>query len=94
MALLTESEIDTYENDGVICLRGVIDPRWIEVLRSATDEAMAAPGPNAEEYGDKGDRGFFGDLDAWTRTPGFRSYVLESPAAEFAAVAMQSSSSP
>ncbi len=91
MALLTESEIDTYENDGVICLRGIIDPRWIDVLRIATDEAMATPGPNAEVYGDKEDSGFFGDLDAWMRTPGFRSYVLESPAAEIAAVAMRSS---
>ena len=91
MSFITESEIAAYEADGVVCLRDVIDSQWIEVLRTATDEAMATPGPNAEVYGDKEDSGFFGDLDAWMRTPGFRSYVLESPAAEIAAVAMRSS---
>jgi ectoine hydroxylase-related dioxygenase (phytanoyl-CoA dioxygenase family) len=52
---------------------------------------MAAPGPNAEVYGDKEKSGFFGDLDCWRRTPGFRSFVLESPAAEIAATVMRSS---
>ncbi len=91
MALVPESEIAAYESDGVTCLRGVIDTRWIDVLRIATDKAMAAPGPNAEVYGDTEKSGFFGDLDAWTRTPGFRSFVLDSPAAEMAAVVMRSS---
>ena len=91
MALVPEPEIVAYDNDGVICLRGVIDPQWLDVLRIATDEAMAAPGPNAEVYGDKASSGFFGDLDTWTRTSGFRSFVLDSPAAEVAADVMRSS---
>ncbi len=91
MALVPESEIAAYESDGVTCLRGVIDSRWIDTLRSATDEAMAAPGPNAEAYGDKEKSGFFGDLDTWMRTPGFRSFILDSPAAEISALVMRSS---
>jgi ectoine hydroxylase-related dioxygenase (phytanoyl-CoA dioxygenase family) len=90
VASIAESEIAGYERDGVVCLRGVIDSHWLEILRVATDEAMAAPGPNAEFYGDKEKRSFYGDLDVWTRTPGFRSFVLQSPAAEIAATVMQS----
>ena len=88
---VAESQITSYQRDGVICLRGVIDSYWIDILRSATDESMANPGPNAEIYGDKQKRSFFGDVDTWTRTPGFRSFVLDSPAAEIAASVMQSS---
>ena len=89
-ANITESEISTYERDGVICLRGVMNPDWIETLRAATDEAMANPGPNAEIYGDREKRSFFGDIDTWTRTAGFRSFVLNSPADEIAASVMRS----
>lgn len=90
-ANITESEIAAYERDGVICLRGVMSPDWIAILRNATDEALASPGPNAEHYGNKKKRAFFGDIDIWTRNRGFRSFVMESPAAAIAATLMRSS---
>ena len=90
-ANITESEITAYEQDGVVCLRSVMNLNWIAILRNATDEAMATPGPNAEFYGNKKKSGFFGDIDIWTRNPDFRSFVLDSPAAAIAATLMRSS---
>jgi hypothetical protein len=57
---------EDYERDGVVCLRGMFSKDWLAFLADAVDEAMANPGPHAEEYEAKGDAGrFFGDLDAW-----------------------------
>ena len=41
----TQAEIDAYNNDGAVCLRGVISPEWIERLRDGVAADMAAPGP-------------------------------------------------
>lgn len=84
-------QVADYQKDGVICLRGAFGSHWIELLRRATDDAMANPGPHAEHYGEKDNGRFYGDLDTWTRTPAFRMFVFDSPAAEIAASVMQSS---
>ncbi len=89
-----EAEIADYERDGVVCLRGVFGPDWIDAMRAAVEDAMADPGPFAEEYADPASGGrFFGDLDVWRRQPMVRRFVLESPAAELAGRIMQSQTS-
>jgi ectoine hydroxylase-related dioxygenase (phytanoyl-CoA dioxygenase family) len=80
---------EAYERDGVVCLRGLFPQTWLAFLDEAIDEAMANPGPHAEEYTPKGGSGrFFGDLELFHRLPQFRRYALESPAARIAAQAM------
>ncbi len=76
----TAYEIAEYRQNGVVKLRGVIPIEWVEYLRPAVDEAMANPGPQAEEYAKEGGR-FFGELDVSRRLPQFRDFVHESPAA-------------
>lgn len=79
------AEVEGYQSDGVICLRGAFDDEWIARMREAVEEAMARPGPHAEIYTPEGGPGrFFGDLDLWRRLPSFRRFVFESPAAELA----------
>jgi ectoine hydroxylase-related dioxygenase (phytanoyl-CoA dioxygenase family) len=81
---ITEEERRTYERDGVVRLRGIFPMEWLSFLEEAVEEAMASPGPHAEEYA-KGDGGrFFGDLELAERLPKFRRFALESPAAEIA----------
>jgi ectoine hydroxylase-related dioxygenase (phytanoyl-CoA dioxygenase family) len=83
----------SYDEDGVACLRGVFEPHWIERLRVATEDAMRAPGPHAEDYVKPGGTGrFFGDLDLWQRHAAFRDFVFHSPAAEIAGRLMGASS--
>jgi ectoine hydroxylase-related dioxygenase (phytanoyl-CoA dioxygenase family) len=81
---VTSQERETYERDGVVCLRGIFPVEWLEFLAGAIDEAMANPGPHAEEYEAKGAGRFFGDLEMAQRLPAFCRFVFESPAAGIA----------
>ncbi len=85
---ITTDEVDQFQHEGVVRLRGIFDYSWIERLRAATEEALAKPGPFAEEYGD--DARFFGDLDVARRIPAFREFVMRSGAAAVAGTVMQS----
>ncbi len=89
---IKQSEIDDYQRDGVVCLRGLFSPDWIETMRAAFDEAKVKHGPLAQSYGDNGTEGeFFFDVDVWTRLPKFRDFVLNSPAGEIAGTLMGAS---
>ena len=82
---VTNAEREDYERDGVVCLRGIFPHEWLDFLAGAIEEAMANPGPHAEEYeGKEGSGRFFGDLELAERLPAFRRFVMESPAAEIA----------
>jgi ectoine hydroxylase-related dioxygenase (phytanoyl-CoA dioxygenase family) len=88
---ISEDEIRAYERDGAVCLRGLFPAEWLDFMADAVTDAIAKPGPHAEDYTRQGDPGrFFGDLDLWQRLPQFRRYVLESPAAPIAACVMRS----
>ena len=120
---VSEQEIREYDASGVVCLRGIFPPEWVELMRpglpcslsfkstppcqasptdhpppppgpplpAAVDEAMADPGPFAEEYTPTTSPGrFFGDLDVWRRHATFRRFALESCAARVAAAVMRS----
>ena len=88
---VTEQERATYEADGVVCLRRAFLQEWLSFLEGAVEEAMAAPGPNAEEFVAEGAGRFFGDLELALRLPKFRRFAFESPAAEIAARVMEAS---
>ncbi|RVU38512.1 hypothetical protein EOI86_04300 [Hwanghaeella grinnelliae] len=91
---ITDAEFAAYERDGVVCLRDVFSSDWIDLMRGAVEDAMADPGPHAEEYANAATGGrFFGDLDVWQRQPAFRKFVMESPAAEVAGRVMRSKTS-
>ncbi len=82
---ISVEERETYDRDGVACLRGIFPAQWLEFLTDAVDEAMASPGPHAEEYeASDGSGRFFGDLELAERLPAFRRFALESPAAGIA----------
>lgn len=86
------AEREAYERDGVVRIRGALDAAWLGFLAGAIDEAMASPGPHAEEYTPKGGAGrFFGDLEMAERLPKFRRFALESPLARIAAEVMRAS---
>ena len=82
----TKAEIEVYHADGVVCLRGVIDPDWVERLRAGVAAVMAAPGPHVEIYTTDSDPGlFFNDFDLWRHVPEMRAFALEGPCAAIAA---------
>ena len=85
-------DVAAFERDGVVCLRRMFDPDWIDFMIEAVAEAMGAPGPHGESYTKPGNPGgFYGDLDMWQRLVSFRRFVFESPAAAIAARIMGAS---
>jgi ectoine hydroxylase-related dioxygenase (phytanoyl-CoA dioxygenase family) len=87
---LAEADIERFQADGAIVLRGVFSD-WIEPLRKGVDANMASPS-QYERTVKPADGGawFFQDYCNWQRIPEFKAFVTESPAAALAAQLMRS----
>lgn len=81
---LTDDEVEAFWRDGAICLRGVFEASWIELLREATDRAIAEPGPLAIDATAEQNKKFYIELGLWSRMPPFKAFVFESAAAAIA----------
>jgi len=86
--MITERQIDDFQRDGAVVLRGVLDG-WMHVVRDGIERNMASPGPYASENAVTNGR-FFDDYCNWTRIAEFERIIRESPVAEIAARAMRS----
>lgn len=89
---ITEDEIKTYEEDGIVCLQGVFARDWVERMREAAEQALQEPGElHAELAAERQETGrFFHDTFIWTRNDICRQFVFESPAAQIARQIMRS----
>jgi ectoine hydroxylase-related dioxygenase (phytanoyl-CoA dioxygenase family) len=89
-AVLSQDQVDAFQRDGAICLRGVFKA-WVSLLEAGVATNMKDPGPYGAENTVAGESGrFFDDYCNWQRIPEFRRFVLESDAAEIAARVMES----
>ncbi|HIF10727.1 MAG TPA: hypothetical protein EYQ81_13415, partial [Sneathiellales bacterium] len=83
---ISDEEVRTFEEDGVVHLRGMFDDDWIAHLGAAIDTNLDDAGPLSLEYADEKTGGrYHGDLFLWKRGKAFRDLVFDSPAAEIAA---------
>ncbi len=88
--LLTQDDIDTYQRDGVVMIKGLFADH-VETLRRGVERNMADPGVYAAENLKPGEAGrFFDDYCNWQRIPEFEEVVRNSPAAAVAADLMGS----
>ena len=80
---ITEAEIRTFEEDGIVCLRDMFSADWVKKMQEAAEVSMAIPGDlHAELSEERGDAGrFFHDTFVWQRNETCRSFVFDSPAA-------------
>lgn len=89
--MVNENRIEEYTREGVTCLRGVFEPRWLELLARGLERNLREPGPFAKWYTPRGAPGlFFGDYCNWPRIPEYREFLHHSPAAELAGRLMRS----
>jgi len=86
---ITGEAIDTFQRDGIVLLKGLFDEGWVEHLREAVAQDMAAPSPMWKDVNRGGTGNFFGDTFVWAHVPGFRKFLRESPVAEVAATVMR-----
>ncbi len=72
MGLLESNTLETFRQDGVAVLRGVVDEAWRARLAAAIDDNMASPGPHGKNHADDDAGAYFGDYVNWQRFPAFR----------------------
>lgn len=88
---VTAQQVETYERDGVVCLRGVFDRYWIDRLADGVEKDIRAPGPLHTIQQTATDPGFFlTDFCMAQRISEFREFVADSPAGELTAAVMRS----
>jgi ectoine hydroxylase-related dioxygenase (phytanoyl-CoA dioxygenase family) len=89
---VSEQEIAAYENDGVVCLRQIVDAGWLERLRAETERELADPGPLALDL-TRGKQGkFFANTFVCHHRAGFLDFVRNGPGAAIAAQITRSAS--
>ncbi|CAH1772750.1 unnamed protein product [Owenia fusiformis] len=89
--LVSEKDIKTFQDDGVVVVRQVVSPEWVDKLRDAFDWAMNNPSPLSEEHVGEGEPGrFFDDQFLWKRNDSVKDFVFNGPLAKAAATVMSS----
>lgn len=80
---------DDFARDGAVCLRGVIPPDLIALLRQGIDANIANPSPRAKVASRPDDPGrFVEDFCNWADNPAYRRFIFESRLGELAAELM------
>ncbi len=92
MSVLDRHQVDAYNRDGAVVLRGVITQPEIDLLRAGIDSVVASPSPRAKIASAADDPGFFiEDFCRWRDVPEFEQFVMSTKLAEIAARLMESS---
>jgi ectoine hydroxylase-related dioxygenase (phytanoyl-CoA dioxygenase family) len=81
---LASEQRESFRRDGVVCLRGALDARALELAQRAYEWSLANPSPSANSYSGGGGR-FYQDLANRKAQPVYRELVHDSPAADLAA---------
>ena len=79
-------EVKDYQRDGVVCLRGIYSPKWVDWLRQALDAFYERGG--LDGFGIS--KTFRSDAFTWMTDDAIRDFVLSPPSAHVAAQAMGS----
>lgn len=91
---LTEAEIQAYRDEGVVHVRGAIDPDWIPAMIERIDARMRKVGRWGGDTNPGGGSGrFLHDRYLWPEEEGFRRFAFDSGLARLAAQAMDSRTS-
>jgi hypothetical protein len=80
---IAPDERSQFLRDGVVCLRGIIDPQWIELTREGLEELRQAPSPYATIV-DKDPLYLFVDQMPSLHNAKLRRVAMESGTAEIA----------
>lgn len=79
--LVSEGEVEEFERAGVVCLRGLFDDYWVNLLREGIERRIK----NGSEADSKRKSHYsFTELFMWKVDPAFREFIIESPAANIA----------
>jgi ectoine hydroxylase-related dioxygenase (phytanoyl-CoA dioxygenase family) len=89
---ITPELVDTFRRDGAVCVRQLLSPDEVALLREGIDANLAAPSPRAKVASRPGDPGFFiEDFCNWQDNAAYRRVIFDSalPAAAAALTGSQ-----
>ena len=90
---VSRQEIEAFQADGAIVLRGILTPPEVALLRAGIDQNLAQPSPRAKVASSRDDPGFFvEDFCCWQENDLYRRVIFESALAEAGGRLMQSRS--
>ena len=88
---ITSDEVNAFQTDGVVLLKSLFDPDWIELLDAGLNVNLENPTSRARIWDrDEADRTMFWDSQAWLGIEEYQQFVHTSPAAEIAGELMKS----
>ena len=82
---LSPDEVRQWREDGVVCLRGVFDQGWMDILGTGFENACRNPSALAKDYAKDGKGSFLTDHGMYRRVEELHNFIFESPVAELAA---------
>ena len=90
--IATTSDVEDYQNNGVVVLRGVFND-WIPTLSKGADHNIENPSPNALTHRKESHKGrFLEDFCNWQRIPEYQDFIYNSSMGAIAAKLMKSRS--
>ena len=88
---VTPDVVAAFEHDGAVCIRQLLLPAEVALIRAGIDANMAQPSPRAKVASQPGDPGFFiEDFCNWQHLESYRRAIFDSAMAMTAGMLMQS----
>jgi len=89
--MITNEHIAAFQNDGVVCLKGLLNTQQLHLLEQGINENIANPSPRGKVASEDNDPGkFFEDFCNWQDNPYYRRFIFESGLGKVAGLLMQS----
>jgi ectoine hydroxylase-related dioxygenase (phytanoyl-CoA dioxygenase family) len=90
---VSPAQVEAFQNDGAVVLRGLLTSAEVELLRSGIDANLAAPSPRAKVASTREDPGWFvEDFCCWQENESYRRFIFESALGSVGAALMRSRS--
>jgi ectoine hydroxylase-related dioxygenase (phytanoyl-CoA dioxygenase family) len=91
LALVTPDVVAAFQRDGAVCLRQLLTPDEVGLIRAGIDANIAHPSPRAKVASQPDDPGFFiEDFCNWQHVPSYGRAIAQSAMAMAAGLLMQS----
>ena len=89
---ITTGEVENYHRDGVVLLKAMFEPQWIELLNHGLIKNSENPTQRARTWArDAEGRTMFWDSQAWQGIDEYQQFIFNSPAAEIAGKLLKAS---
>jgi ectoine hydroxylase-related dioxygenase (phytanoyl-CoA dioxygenase family) len=91
--MVSKKDVEDYQKNGAVCLRGLLNSEMIEVLKKGIDLNLKTPSPLAKIASQEDDPGLFiEDFCNWQVNPYYKEFIFNSELGSVAGSLMNSAS--